>query len=116
MIILFERLKVMDKKSRKQMAEEGIGLGALAQLSRNKKINNLGWLGIYVGVITLIGELIKFLIIKPCMFCIKVVWKIILMASKYIFIYGSALLLTIIQYINKGIKILFEKYKEKNQV
>ena len=106
----------MDKKSRKQVAEEAIGLGALTQLSRNRKINNLGWLGIYIGVVTLIGELIKlpikWLIIKPFVFCTKIIWKV----SKYMFIYGGALLITISQYTYRGIKILFEKYKEKKQV
>lgn len=110
----------MNKKSRKQVAEEAIGIGALAQISRNRKINNLGWLGIYVGVITLIGELIKipikWLIIKPCIFSAKIMWKIMLIVFKYTFIYGSALFLTISQYTYKGIKMLNEKYKEKKQV
>lgn len=107
----------MDKKVRNSdIVKEAIGLGALAQLSRNRKINNLGWLGIYVGIVTLIGELIKFpikwLIFKPFVFCTK----IMIVFFKYIFIYGSALFLTISQYTYKGIIMLFEKYKEKKQV
>lgn len=106
----------MNSKSRKQVAEEAIGLGALAQLSRNRKINGAGEVFIFVGLITLIGELIKFpikwLIVKPFIFCIKVMWKVF----KYTFIYGSALFLTLSQFAYKGIKELNTKYKEKKQL
>jgi hypothetical protein len=102
----------MNSKSRKQVAEEAIGLGALAQLSRNKKINNLGWLGVYVGVITLIGELIKipikWFIIKPMIFFFKIIFLVFKYAFKYIFIYGGALFVTLSQ-------LAYKKYKEKKQ-
>jgi hypothetical protein len=106
----------MNNKSRKQVAQEAIGLGTLAQLSRNSKINNLGWIGIYVGIITLIGELIKFpikwFIVKPFIFCIKIMWKV----SKYVFVYSTALFITLSQFTYKGIKELNIKHKEKNHL
>ena len=105
----------MNKKSRKQVAEEAIGIGALSQLSRNRKINNLGWLGIYVGVVTLIGELIK-IPIKAIYFTLAFIAKIFWIGFKYIFTMSVAISLALIQCSYKGIKMLNEKYKEKKQV
>lgn len=91
----------MGKGTRKQVAEEVIGLGALAQLSRNKKVNNLGEVGIMAGLIILIGEMIKFcfkwLLIKPIIFCFKYMFLLF----KYILIYGGAFVLTLIQNMNR---------------
>lgn len=106
----------MGRNTRKQVAEEVIGLGALAQLSRNRKINGLGEIGIIAGLIILVGELVKFifkwLFVKPLMFCMKIMWK----ASKYIFIYSTALFMTFSQFAYKEIKELNIKRKERNNL
>lgn len=106
----------MDKKTRKQIADQAIGAGALSQLSRNRKINNLGWLFVYIAIMTYIGEILKFIIkwciVKPFIFSAKIIW----ICFRYILMFSGVLFLTISQYTYKGIKMLNEKYKEKKQV
>jgi hypothetical protein len=90
-----------------------LALGGLAQLSRNKNINNAGGVLGIVGVILLIGELIKFtvgwLIIKPCILIFKVSW----IGFKYIATISIAISLTLFQYLNKGVMKLINNYKTK---
>ncbi|MDR3595099.1 hypothetical protein [Clostridium sp.] len=101
----------MDKKSRKQLAEEAIGVGALAQLSRNRKINGVGEVFVFVGIITLIGEIIKFIfnwcIVKPCILTAKFLWLFLK--------YGFALSLTLFQFSYKGVLKLIDIYKNKKK-
>ena len=103
------------KNTRTEVAEQAIGFGALAQLSRNGKINNMGGLAIFVGLVTLVGELIripvKWLIVKPCILATKGIWILL----KYSFIYGCVLCMTLFQYSYKGIKKLINVYKNKNK-
>jgi len=94
-----------------------LALSGLAQLSRNKNINNAGGVLGVVGFILLIGELFKFairwLIIKPFMFTAKIMW----IFFKYMFMWGAALTLALFQYSYKGFKIIINfsisKYKNK---
>ncbi len=105
----------MSKNKRVETANQAIGFGALAQLSRNGKINNMGGLAIFVGLVTLVGEIIripvKWLIVKPCILATKWIW--ILM--KYSVIYGCVLCMTLFQYTYKGIKKLINIYKDKQK-
>ncbi|MBW9158871.1 hypothetical protein [Clostridium tagluense] len=106
----------MNKKTRNQVASETIGIGALAQISRNKKINDIGGVFGICGLIILIGELIKFpikwLIVKPFMFTAKIFW----IGFKYMVTVGAALSLALCQYAYKGIirLIKFSKAKYNN--
>jgi len=105
-------MKKVEKKTNKQIAEQAIGLGTLAQVSRNQKINNLGGLFGIAGLIILVGELIKlpikWLIIKPCILVVKGFW----LSLKY----GVILYKMLFQYSYKGMKVLFNKYKIKKQL
>ena len=103
----------MDKKtSRTSTATQMVGVGALAQISRNKKIDSIGGTLGVAGLIILMGELIKvtikWLIIKPCILVLKGFW----LCLKY----GCILYKMLFQYSYKGIKILINKYKEKRKI
>lgn len=88
-------------------------LGGLAQISRNKKINNAGSVLGIAGVILLIGELFKFIfkwvIIKPCMLILKGFW----ICFKYIAPVIIAFVMAIFQLLYKYIRKAFNKTKNE---
>ena len=103
----------MSRNNRIETANKAIGLGVLAQVSRNKKINGLGELSIFVGIITLIGEILKFIfnwcIIKPCILIFKGFW----LCFKYIIPPTIAFVMALFQYSYKYIRKLADNYKDK---
>lgn len=103
----------MSKNKRVETANQAIGMGALAQLSRNGKINNAGGLFIFVGLITLIGEMFKFIfkwiIIKPCIFVLKCFW----VCFKYITPIVIAFIMALFQCSYKYIRKIFDNNKNE---
>lgn len=106
----------MSKNKRVEVANQAIGLGALAQLSRNKNINSMGGVFGFLGIVVLVGEMFKFIfkwiMIKPCVFIFKGFW----LCFKYITPIVIAFCLAVIQFSYKGIKNLMDNYgKDKDK-
>lgn len=91
----------------------GVAVGGLAQLSRNKKINNLGETLIIFALIAYIGEgikwLLKWIIWKPCVFIANGLWKVFWWVCKAIYYYS-------IKYAYKGILRLIQYIKVRKTV
>lgn len=91
----------------------GIALAGVTQLSRNKKIRNVGGFALFAVVMGTIGQgigfLIKWIIWEPCMLIVKGFYKLCWWVFKAIYYYP-------IKYGYKGLIYLYKLIKTKYEI